>query len=35
MKLDMIVNQPVIEAVHFDLRPLRVSDAGPDCDERR
>lgn len=28
MKLDAIVNQPVIEAVHFDLRPLRVSDAG-------
>ena len=28
MKLDTIVNQPVIETVHFDLRPLRASDAG-------
>lgn len=28
MKLDMIVNQPVIETETFDLRPLRVSDAG-------
>ncbi len=28
MKLDTIVNQPVIEAERFDLRPLRVSDAG-------
>lgn len=28
MKLDAIVNQPVIEAVYFDLRPLRASDAG-------
>ena len=28
MKLDMIVNQPVIEAEYFDLRPLRPSDAG-------
>ncbi len=28
MKLDTIVNQPVIEAERFDLRPLRASDAG-------
>ncbi|WP_297772114.1 GNAT family N-acetyltransferase [uncultured Roseovarius sp.] len=28
MKLEIIVNQPVIEAERFDLRPLRVSDAG-------
>ncbi|WP_300547171.1 GNAT family protein [Roseovarius sp.] len=28
MKLEMIVNQPVIETERFDLRPLRASDAG-------
>jgi len=28
MKLESIVNQPMIEAGRFDLRPLRVSDAG-------
>ena len=28
MKHDLIVNQPVIEAERFDLRPLRPSDAG-------
>src|SRR6056297_1230896 len=28
MKLETIVNQPVIETERFDLRPLRVSDAG-------
>ena len=28
MKYDSIVNQPVIEAERFDLRPLRPSDAG-------
>ncbi|NHX28408.1 GNAT family N-acetyltransferase, partial [Escherichia coli] len=28
MKLDMIVNQPVIEAGRFVLRPVRKSDAG-------
>ncbi len=28
MKLETIINQPVIEAASFDLRPLRASDAG-------
>lgn len=28
MKLETIINQPVIEAERFDLRPLRSSDAG-------
>ena len=28
MKLDTIVDQPVIETERFDLRPLRISDAG-------
>ncbi|MEM7319789.1 MAG: GNAT family N-acetyltransferase [Pseudomonadota bacterium] len=28
MKFDTIINQPVIEAEHFDLRPLRRSDMG-------
>ena len=28
MKLDTIVNQPVIETAQFDLRPVRASDAG-------
>jgi len=28
MKLETIINQPVIEAETFDLRPLRASDAG-------
>ena len=28
MKYETIVNQPVIVAERFDLRPLRVSDAG-------
>ncbi len=28
MKLETIINQPVIEAESFDLRPLRASDAG-------
>ena len=28
MKLDKIINQPVIECERFDLRPLRVSDKG-------
>ena len=28
MKLDKIINQPVIEAGRFTLRPLRRSDAG-------
>ncbi|WP_371224346.1 GNAT family N-acetyltransferase [Roseovarius sp. 2305UL8-3] len=28
MKLETIINQPVIEAESFDLRPLRISDSG-------
>lgn len=28
MKLETIINQPVIETERFDLRPLRISDAG-------
>ena len=28
MKLDQIINQPVVETERFDLRPLRRSDQG-------
>ena len=30
MKLETIINQPVIETERFDLRPLRRSDMGAD-----